>query len=343
MTPDEVQKVKFGKPPLGQRGYDEDVVDQLLDRVEDALRGARGMSRHELATAASALPNSPMGKRGYRKETVDAFMQRVLAEMGLRTKWQVSSPATAGDPRPNVGDTRTPWQGPNLVAAGDHRPNIRMACVYALLWASFAAALVGMNVDFLVVTLDSRFGEPDYVASVSRIVVFTGASVAVTGALVIVAFRHVVAPSLVWDKGGLAYREWAKRQGAIAWRDVTSIHAMDDNASFVVIKAKAPELGPKSELVIGTSGKRSWGRWSMWSYSQEGLIEVLERSRAAAATSRFPPPPPPPPPAPLFLRVLITAWLPLAALITAAVYAADRGSNFALQNLFWNSKGGGGA
>jgi DivIVA domain-containing protein len=36
---DEVHTVVFSKPPIGQRGYDEDAVDDLLDQVETALRG----------------------------------------------------------------------------------------------------------------------------------------------------------------------------------------------------------------------------------------------------------------------------------------------------------------
>ena len=40
MTADDVRTVVFGKPGLGQgRGYDEDQVDDLLDAVENALRG----------------------------------------------------------------------------------------------------------------------------------------------------------------------------------------------------------------------------------------------------------------------------------------------------------------
>ena len=39
VTADEVHTVVFRKPPIGQRGYDEDAVDDLLDQVETALRG----------------------------------------------------------------------------------------------------------------------------------------------------------------------------------------------------------------------------------------------------------------------------------------------------------------
>jgi DivIVA domain-containing protein len=43
MTADDVHHAVFRKPPLGAgRGYDEDQVDELLDRIEHALRAGRG-------------------------------------------------------------------------------------------------------------------------------------------------------------------------------------------------------------------------------------------------------------------------------------------------------------
>jgi DivIVA domain-containing protein len=38
LTPDEVRNVCFAKPPFGKRGYNEDQVDQFLERVEATLR-----------------------------------------------------------------------------------------------------------------------------------------------------------------------------------------------------------------------------------------------------------------------------------------------------------------
>ena len=37
VTPAEVHDVAFRKPPIGRRGYDEDDVDEFLDRVETEL------------------------------------------------------------------------------------------------------------------------------------------------------------------------------------------------------------------------------------------------------------------------------------------------------------------
>lgn len=78
MTPEEVHIVAFRKPPIGSRGYDEEQVDQLLDRIEATLRGQPGITREELSRLVVGKP--PIGKRGYRKEDVDGLIQRVLAE-----------------------------------------------------------------------------------------------------------------------------------------------------------------------------------------------------------------------------------------------------------------------
>jgi DivIVA domain-containing protein len=78
MSPDEVHSVVFRKPPIGKRGYDEETVDELLDRLEDTLRGRPRISREELTGVTFKRP--PFGKRGYREEDVDAFIQRAIAE-----------------------------------------------------------------------------------------------------------------------------------------------------------------------------------------------------------------------------------------------------------------------
>lgn len=78
MTPDEVHAVKFGKPPRGQRGYDERAVDALLDRIERALRGQGQITRAQLSNVSFRHP--PIGRRGYRVEDVDAFIQHVITQ-----------------------------------------------------------------------------------------------------------------------------------------------------------------------------------------------------------------------------------------------------------------------
>ena len=83
MTPDDVHNVAFTKPPIGHRGYDEEEVDALLDRVESTLRGQPRVTRDELAAVTFRKP--PIGKRGYRESDVNEFIQRVIAEWPV---WQ---------------------------------------------------------------------------------------------------------------------------------------------------------------------------------------------------------------------------------------------------------------
>ncbi len=78
MTPDEVRNTRFRKPPIGKRGYDEEDVDALLDRIESSLRGQPTVTVAELSSATFRKP--PIGKRGYANADVDAFIQRVIAE-----------------------------------------------------------------------------------------------------------------------------------------------------------------------------------------------------------------------------------------------------------------------
>lgn len=78
MLADEVRAVRFRKAPIGRRGYDEEQVDEFLDRIEGALRGRSAMTLGELRD--TRIGRSPVGKRGYRDEDVDAFVERVIAE-----------------------------------------------------------------------------------------------------------------------------------------------------------------------------------------------------------------------------------------------------------------------
>jgi DivIVA domain-containing protein len=78
MKPDEVHAVAFHKAPFGHRGYDEEYVDKLLDRVEATLGGRAQITRGELSELTFRKP--PIGRRGYDKTDVDRFIERVIAE-----------------------------------------------------------------------------------------------------------------------------------------------------------------------------------------------------------------------------------------------------------------------
>jgi DivIVA domain-containing protein len=85
LTAADVHDVAFSRPPMFKRGYHEDEVDALLERIEAALRdptGRSGITSAELDDVSFSKP--PMGKRGYNSEEVDAFLERVRIEFTRR-------------------------------------------------------------------------------------------------------------------------------------------------------------------------------------------------------------------------------------------------------------------
>jgi DivIVA domain-containing protein len=78
MKPNDVHAVAFHKASFPHRGYDEESVDLLLDRVEATLGGQAQITPGELSVVA--IRKSPLGKRGYDKTDVDAFIARVISE-----------------------------------------------------------------------------------------------------------------------------------------------------------------------------------------------------------------------------------------------------------------------
>jgi DivIVA domain-containing protein len=85
LTPEQVHNLAFSKPPLFKRGYNEDEVDALLDRVETTLRdptAAGALTPGDLQNVAFAKP--PLGARGYNEDEVDAFVELVKIELPRR-------------------------------------------------------------------------------------------------------------------------------------------------------------------------------------------------------------------------------------------------------------------
>jgi DivIVA domain-containing protein len=78
LTPNDVHNVQFHKPRIGLRGYDEQAVDELLDRIEESLDGRSAITLEELIVVR--FPKPPLGHRGYLKADVDTFLQLVIAE-----------------------------------------------------------------------------------------------------------------------------------------------------------------------------------------------------------------------------------------------------------------------
>ena len=84
LTPDDVHNVAFSKPPIGQRGYNEDQVDAFLERVEAALRNPTGSAVTAEEVRGMAFSKPPSGRRGYNEDEVDAFLDLVAAQLTCR-------------------------------------------------------------------------------------------------------------------------------------------------------------------------------------------------------------------------------------------------------------------
>ncbi|HZB51313.1 MAG TPA: DivIVA domain-containing protein [Mycobacteriales bacterium] len=85
ITAADVRAVRFSKPPLGRRGYDEGEVDEFLRLVAESLGQPPGGSQingdqvHEIA-----FRKPKIGSRGYDEDEVDAFLDLVEVEMRWR-------------------------------------------------------------------------------------------------------------------------------------------------------------------------------------------------------------------------------------------------------------------
>lgn len=91
LTADDVRNAAFGKPRMGKRGYDEDLVDAFLDLAEAELDGppsAEGSVLSPEDVEAMVFGRPPMGKRGYNEDQVDAFLDRIAAELRYRAAQQ---------------------------------------------------------------------------------------------------------------------------------------------------------------------------------------------------------------------------------------------------------------
>ncbi|HEV2778096.1 MAG TPA: DivIVA domain-containing protein [Actinophytocola sp.] len=95
LTQADVHDVVFDKAPLGKRGYDEDQVDDFLDRIEATLAGKDTLTAEDVR--AVVFEAAPLMKRGYHEDQVDAFLDTVVATLELRARAQ----RVAVPPRPH--------------------------------------------------------------------------------------------------------------------------------------------------------------------------------------------------------------------------------------------------
>jgi DivIVA domain-containing protein len=82
LTAEQVHNVAFSKPPIGQRGYNEDEVDAFLDFLETALRDPARPPVIAEQIRSVAFSKPPIGKRGYNEDEVDAFLEFVEQQIG---------------------------------------------------------------------------------------------------------------------------------------------------------------------------------------------------------------------------------------------------------------------
>jgi DivIVA domain-containing protein len=82
LTVGDVHNVAFSKPPFGQRGYNEDEVDAVLEVVERRLADPVNVHKPRAIDIAKVVfSKPPIGKRGYAEDEVDAFMAAVIRHL----------------------------------------------------------------------------------------------------------------------------------------------------------------------------------------------------------------------------------------------------------------------
>jgi DivIVA domain-containing protein len=65
LTPDDIRKVSFRKPPIGRRGYDEEEVDAFLDVIEGTITALYDeIARLRSGAAAPAFAAAPTATSG---------------------------------------------------------------------------------------------------------------------------------------------------------------------------------------------------------------------------------------------------------------------------------------
>lgn len=77
LTVADVDAVRFGRPPWGKRGYNEEQVDALVELIKDRLESRNGLSAADVEHAAFSKPAA--FRRGYNEDQVDEFLDRAVA------------------------------------------------------------------------------------------------------------------------------------------------------------------------------------------------------------------------------------------------------------------------
>ncbi|BBZ36056.1 DivIVA domain-containing protein [Mycolicibacterium confluentis] len=77
LTASDVRTAVFSAPPLFRRGYNEDQVDEFLDRVVDRLEDRGYLNADDVREVRFGRP--ALGKRGYNKDDVEALLELIAA------------------------------------------------------------------------------------------------------------------------------------------------------------------------------------------------------------------------------------------------------------------------
>ena len=77
LTAIEARETRFGRPPMGRRGYHEDEVDDFVEQVVARLDGHGRLTAADVHNVAFSKP--ALFKRGCHEDEVDAFLRRAEA------------------------------------------------------------------------------------------------------------------------------------------------------------------------------------------------------------------------------------------------------------------------
>ena len=92
LSADDVGQVVFHRPPMGEQGYNEDRVDDFLDRVEETLRSRDTVTAHDIR--AMRFPLARTGTAGYDRSEVDMFLELVAETLeSTPQRRQATAPA----------------------------------------------------------------------------------------------------------------------------------------------------------------------------------------------------------------------------------------------------------
>ncbi|MBP2476098.1 DivIVA domain-containing protein [Crossiella equi] len=82
LTPEDVRDVRFHRPPLEVKGYDEGPVDAFLERIAGTLRGEDTITAQDVLKVR--FPAAAVNGNGYECEEVELFLDLVVTVLEKR-------------------------------------------------------------------------------------------------------------------------------------------------------------------------------------------------------------------------------------------------------------------